>query len=72
MKISISRPSLEVKMTERKKFKNVQEEVDWWKSLSQQKREEIMNKEIKRDKKRRLKSRMKDFENWLKSGLRTH
>ena len=55
-----------------KKFKTVQEEVDWWKSLTQEQREEIIAKKTEQSKKRQLKSSMKKMDVYLRSGARTY
>lgn len=55
-----------------KKFKTVQEEVNWWKSLTLKERQDIIGKKIEKDKKSREKSLIRNFEEYLRSGKRTY
>ena len=54
------------------KFNNLQEELDWWKNLSQKGREKHIKKIMDKQRQQRMKSVMANFEKYLKSGKRTY
>ena len=55
-----------------KKFKTLQEELDFWASKTLEERKAIMAKQIVKTNERRLKSTMANFETYLRSGYRTY
>ena len=54
------------------KAKTLQEELDYWGSLSQEKKDKIWNKKIEKIKQKRVKSTLKKMDKYLKSGARTY
>lgn len=50
-------------------FTNLEEEIKWWKTEEGKK---FHQRQIEKDKERKLKSEMTNFENWRLSGSRTH
>ncbi len=51
-----------------KKFKTLDEEIKWWKKIGQKERDRIIQNEIKKVNKRRLKSELLKMDAYLKSG----
>lgn len=55
-----------------KKFKTLQDEINWWKSLSLKERKAIIQKSVEKDNERKVKSELIKMDNYLKSGKRTY
>ena len=56
----------------KEEFKTIQEEVDWWRSLSQKERESYMERKNRTNKKRKIESELNKRDDYLKSGSRTY
>ena len=54
-----------------KKFKTVEDEVKWWRGLSQTQRERIIKKKSDIQMKRKVKSELAKMDAYLRSGRRT-
>lgn len=48
-------------MLTNKKFKTLQEEIDWWASLTLEEKQKIISKDIEKKVKKKVKNIMKDF-----------